>query len=402
MTTEQKLSFFYELINCNYELYHWEYDRDFSLCSTNWTNPLFSGGFLVYTGLEETIRRFLAGGSDTPVILEIDGNLLWICCFELRENGYHTHLIGPAFSGRDSLLLVRRRLDSYELSVKTRAAVLKNFERIPAIPINILNQYAVMLHYCLNGRRVTAGQIVCLSNIKNREQGIYRPSDKSHAGIWYAEQQLCKMLAEGNPLYKEALLHSGSLSAGIKAEVGDSLRSNKNNLLVLLTLCSRSCIRGGLAPSVAYDLNDYYAKRIEECNSMTALSDLSSEMLEHFVSQVQETKKQSGMSAPVQNACYYIKTHITGALSLKELAGRAGYAEYYFSRKFRDEVGCSVSEFILKEKIEQAKLLLADSRESIQSISSRLHFGGRSHFYSCFQKQTGMSPSDYRKLHGRL
>ena len=72
MTTEEKLSFFYELINCNYALFRWEYDQNFQMLFTDWTNLLFSSGFLVYTGLEKVIRRHLETGSRLPVILEID------------------------------------------------------------------------------------------------------------------------------------------------------------------------------------------------------------------------------------------------------------------------------------------------------------------------------------------
>lgn len=35
MTTEEKLSFFYELINCNYALFRWEYDQNFQMLFTD-------------------------------------------------------------------------------------------------------------------------------------------------------------------------------------------------------------------------------------------------------------------------------------------------------------------------------------------------------------------------------
>ncbi|MFR8170025.1 MAG: helix-turn-helix domain-containing protein [Marvinbryantia sp.] len=402
MTTEEKLSFFYELINCNYALFRWEYDQNFQMLFTDWTNLLFSSGFLVYTGLEKVIRRHLETGSRLPVILEIEGNLLWICGFEQKNDELHTHLIGPIFSGRDSLLIIRRRMDSYDLSVKTRAAILKNFDSIPSIPSNIINQYAVMLHYCLTGEKLSADKIIYHSNTAKPENNTWQSDGRSHAGIWYQEQRLLKMISEGNPMYREALTQSHALSYGIKAEVGNALRSHKNNALVLLTLCSRACIAGGLSPSISYDLNDFYAGRIEDSDSMSAISALCSEMLEDYVARVRETKKQSHISSPILNSCYYIKTHIASPLSMEELAKRVGYTEYYFSHKFKKETGMSVNDFILNEKVEQAKLLLSDTGESIQAISDRLHFSGRSHFYTCFQKFTGMSPSEYRKRNGKL
>lgn len=403
MTSSQKLSFFRELINCNYPLFYWEYDQNFNLIHTDYTGTLFSDGFLIYTGLSKIIHDYLESGKQLPVILEIPGNLLWICGFGQGSlPDCHIHLIGPIFNGRDSLMVVKRRLDSRNLSVKTRAAVMKNFENIPALPINVINQYATMLHYCLNQEKTDLADIEYLYTESSPQSESCPSGTHKHDGIWYAEQQLCKMISEGDPRYKEALSKSFSLSSGIKAELGDSLRAMKNNSLVLLTLCSRACINGGLLPSVAYDLNDYYAYKIEECTSMAALSTLCNDMLDDYVARVRESKQQTHISVPIQNSCNYIRTHLSSPLSIAELAGRAGYTEYYFSHKFKAEMGCSINDFILNEKIQQAKLLLSGTADSIQAISDHLSFGNRSYFSTCFQKLTGTSPSEYRKKNRKL
>lgn len=45
MNIDEKMSFFMDLINCNYELHYWKYDTEFRLLETNWHNDLFSGNF---------------------------------------------------------------------------------------------------------------------------------------------------------------------------------------------------------------------------------------------------------------------------------------------------------------------------------------------------------------------
>ena len=132
---------------------------------------------------------------------------------------------------------------------------------------------------------------------------------------------------------------------------------------------------------------------------MTDANKLCAEMLEDYVSRVQELKKNPSVSNLIRNACEYIKSHLSEEISIQELAKRTGYTEYYFSHKFKKELGCSVNEYILNVKIEQAKLLLAGTTDSIQSISDNLAFSNRSYFYTCFQKKTGVSPTEYRKLH---
>lgn len=400
MKTDEKLSFFMELINCNYDLHYWNYDADFHLLETDWTNDLFAGAFFDFIGFKDLVLNHLSTGNHHPLILEAESNLLWIAGIQSEGNTpCNIYLIGPIFSGRDTHLLLRKKLDSYELSVSLRASIQRTFENIPTIPLNILMQYTVMLHYCLNQERISTSNVLFLNSASSKQPEPVSLAGNSHTGIWMNEQLFCKMLADGDPRYKEALQKSSSLSHGIKADIGDALRSHKNNCLVLLTLCSRACISGGLSPEIGYDLNDYYAQKIEYCKSMTDTNKLCEEMLEDYVSRVQELKKNPSVSNLIRNSCEYIKSHITEDISIQELAKRAGYTEYYFSHKFKKEVGCSVNEYILNEKIEQAKLLLSGTTENIQSISDNLAFSNRSYFYTCFQKITGTSPTEYRKQH---
>lgn len=403
MLIPDKLSVFLELINCNYNLYLWEYDENLQFLHTNWTENIFSGNFLSYTGLSALVKEHISSGKKTPVILEADANLLWIAGF-YYDGSYlnKCYLIGPIYSGRDSHMLLRRHMDSYDLTVRLRSEIFKIFEQIPTIPSNIMSQYAVMLHYCLTNEKIETTVLTYQSTVPATKKSFPRAASLEHAGIWYSEQQLCQMLSDGDPRYKEALARSFSLSSGMNTTIKDTLRYYKNNALVLLTLCSRACIKGGLSPSISYDLNDYYATRLEECTSLTEVQKLSESMLADYVYRVQQTRKNTHISSQIQNACAYIKANIADSLSVGELAERCGYSEYYFSYKFKKEMGIKLNEYILNEKIEQAKLYLSGTNDSIQTISDNLSFGSRSYFYTCFRNQTGMSPSEYRSKTRKL
>jgi AraC-like DNA-binding protein len=166
---------------------------------------------------------------------------------------------------------------------------------------------------------------------------------------------------------------------------------------VLLTLCSRAAIEGGLSPATSYSLCDYYTQKTEDAESISELTILSTNMLEDFIQRVQLTKEQAEISKSVQSCCDYIRSNITEPLSIDFLAKRAGYTEYYFSRKFKQEMNMTISDYIKVEKIRHAKLLLCSTTKSIQEISDDLAFSSRSYFSDSFQKVAGISPSDYRK-----
>lgn len=402
MKRKEKIRFFLELLNCNYELHFWQYDKEYHLIETNWNNELFSGDFFSYVGLESLLKKRETEKKWNPVILEAGNNLLWLAGFERAEEEVQSvYYIGPIYSGRDSLLILRKKLEVYNLSVSLRTRLFRTFEGIPIIPFNTLRQEAVMMEYALNGKRISLDDIEVVNIFPGDETEPLFGSSEKHFGIWEAEQNLWRMIREGSPQYKEMLNASSSMSSGMKVDYGDTLRYHKNNSIVLLTICSRASMQGGLSPEIAYNLNDYYAQKIEECQSMADTSKLCSQMMEDYVGRVRESRKNPNISDLIRNCCEYIKGHLSEMISVKTLADRSGYAEYYFSHKFKKEMGISVKEYILQEKIEQAKVMLTSTNESIQKISDSLAFGNRSYFYTCFQKQEGMSPSEYRNTKGK-
>ena len=402
MKRKEKIRFFLELLNCNYELHFWQYDKEYHLIETNWNNELFSGDFFSYVGLESLLKKRETEKKWNPVILEAGNNLLWLAGFERAEEEVQSvYYIGPIYSGRDSLLILRKKLEAYNLSVSLQTRLFRTFEGIPIIPFNTLRQEAVMMEYALNGKRISLDDIEVVNIFPGDETEPLFGSSEKHFGIWEAEQNLWRMIREGSPQYKEMLNASSSMSSGMKVDYGDTLRYHKNNSIVLLTICSRASMQGGLSPEIAYNLNDYYAQKIEECQSMADTSKLCSQMMEDYVGRVRESRKNPNISDPIRNCCEYIKGHLSEMISVKTLADRSGYAEYYFSHKFKKEMGISVKEYILQEKIEQAKVMLTSTNESIQKISDSLAFGNRSYFYTCFQKQEGMSPSEYRNTKGK-
>lgn len=406
MNIKEKLDFFSNLIQCNHNLPLHSYKPELILARSGIPQDasLSDDDTLVLLSLQEPIKKHLQNKKREPLFIDDHLGLIWIVAFEYEENtllGIHT--LGPAYSGRNSYQNIKKELDKRDLSVSNRIKVFKLFDHIPIIPTNQLFQYAVMLHYCVTGRRITTNDLHFSENASGKPSSSeINLITEEHRGIWIAEQELMNMLREGNPNYLDALAHSGSLSDGPRFDVGDSLRRAKSTAIVLLTLCSRAAIEGGVNPSVAYTLNDYYMQMIEDCQNISETSTVCSTLMEDYVQRVQREKVKNDISGQIRSVCDYIAIHIKEKLSIPQLAKQAGYTEYYFSHKFKNEVGCSVADYIKREKIRQAKLLLAGTNMSIQEISDELSFGSRSYFSSSFQKETSMSPSEYREQNMKL
>ncbi|MBP3488710.1 MAG: AraC family transcriptional regulator [Roseburia sp.] len=403
MDINERLSFFTGLVRCNYNLFLWNYDKDFKLLSTNCPKELISGDMIAVLGFSELLSAHVGQGNRNPLVLDTEFGLLWIAAFEYRDVSLHgMHLIGPAFTGRNTQLLIRKKLDSYNISVRLRSLIFRQLEEVPIIPSSALLQHAVMLHYSVTGTYIDTGSVCFSSSGPQENADEIELISGEHRGVYLAEQNLLAMIREGNPDYRKALDKCISLSSGIRTDSTDNLREQKNNGLVLLTLCSRASIEGGLNSSIAYTLYDFYAGRLEECLTAADATNLVREMLADYVDRVRSSRENEEISVQIQGILDYIAIHIKENLSLSELAARLGYTEYYFSHKFKQETGLSVNAYIRQKKIETAKLLLSGSRMGIQQISDELSFSSRSYFYSCFEKETGMSPSAYRERNARI
>ena len=399
MDIRNKLDFLEQLIRCCYDISLRSYPPQLI------NEPAVPGqspdndSILILLNLQAHLHEHIRHKEKLPLFIADQLGLIWIAGFEYREDCLRQiHILGPAYSGKNSFQVIRRKLEEHNLSVAVRARMFRIFEHIPVIPTNQLFQYAVMLHYCITGQRIST------NDIRFAQEPGHSPSSQEinlitteHRGIWMAEQEFMKMLREGNPNYADAIARSHSMSNGPRFDTGDSLRSAKSTAIVLLTLCSRASIEGGVSPAVAYTLNDYYMQMIEDCQSIPEVTNTCNTMLADYVQRVRQSKSDSSLSLQIRNACDYISLHIREKLSMDVLAKEAGYTEYYFSHKFKQEMGVSVADYIRREKVRQAKLLLSGTKMNIQEISDELNFGSRSYFSSTFQKEAGMSPSEYRE-----
>lgn len=402
MTHEERMSSFLDLLCQTHRLYAWTYDADMQLLHTTYPEDEYQGYDNLFQ-IQVAPMITAAKANYTPHIIYSFFNLAWLIDFEVHDGKLQkVYVLGPTFTGENSYNELVKEMDRRHLSIKTRATVAKTLKALPIIASNILYTFVSELHYLLYGSTINVPELIHMQNSGTAEFPSPSPVSNRHHGIWAAEQRFLQLFKDGNPDFQKALLESSHLSSGVQHNSKDSLRAAKNNSFVLLTLISRASIDGGVSPDIAYDLCDFFAQRIEDAASLTENFDVTTELVQIYFKKVCESKQNDGVSSIVKNCCDYIGIHINEKLSISELAERAGYSEYYFSRKFKQEMGCTLTEYIMREKIERAKVLLSTTSMSIMDISIELSFNSRSYFSDTFQKNTGISPGEYRKQNVRL
>ena len=66
---------------------------------------------------------------------------------------------------------------------------------------------------------------------------------------------------------------------------------------------------------------------------------------------------------------------------------------------FHKESGQALTTYVLSERVELAKKLLASSTITIQSVTEQCGFSSTSYFHKQFKRVTGMTPQQYRAIH---
>jgi transcriptional regulator GlxA family with amidase domain len=89
--------------------------------------------------------------------------------------------------------------------------------------------------------------------------------------------------------------------------------------------------------------------------------------------------------------------HLDQCTSVDDLAHRAYMSRRQFTRQFRVEVGASPWQWLIRQRLVQARHLLEETDEQIEAISRRCGFPTALAFRTTFRQTVGSSPSEYRR-----
>lgn len=400
MDIEQNLALFQELLCCGNSIYTWRYDADGNLLSSNCPEEsLFGKAFSLLGCLKKALQ--LGKDGSQPQVVGTAMGLIWGVDFVYREDALERmYVIGPAFSYSISMQDMENGFRHYagqEISLAWKHRLISACRKIPIAQNILFLRYLLMLHYCLTGEKLEASDTFVQQSFAD---AIPAPARRNRQHVWQAERALLDMVRSGNLNYKEALNTSLLISAGIPVMGRDPLRQAKTSVIVFISIVCRAAIEGGLSPETAYSLGDSYIQSAENARTYDEVNAVPLLMYDDFIHRVHKIRQTPGLSAPVAQCRDYIEMHPEEKIRAKDLADLAGYTEYYLTHKFKEETGISVSDYVKKAKIDQAKILLRNTDLSIQELSDRFCFSSRNYFSRVFSEMTGCTPMEYRERGG--
>lgn len=109
---------------------------------------------------------------------------------------------------------------------------------------------------------------------------------------------------------------------------------------------------------------------------------------------------QPGSSHAFKSVVEYCTQHYQRELSLSVLERELHISKYYISHLFSDKLKMGFNDYINSIRISEACRQLRHSDRSVTEIASLVGFATLRTFNRAFQKQLGMTPSEYRKNKG--
>lgn len=125
---------------------------------------------------------------------------------------------------------------------------------------------------------------------------------------------------------------------------------------------------------------------------MTSLLSLSDDIFE------QAFKNVSSNMDFVARAQFHIEKNILKNITLDDIAAKSFVSPCYLSRAFKKTMGTGFSSYITNRKICMAKSLLQFSDLKVNTIALELSWQDANYFCRIFKKETGIAPSDYRRI----
>ena len=151
---------------------------------------------------------------------------------------------------------------------------------------------------------------------------------------------------------------------------------------------------------LADSINSLISISMDDGPGKDALADLTLKSLLVRVIQTQNLHSiESNVNAGGRliTVVQYIREHLTEKIGIEVLCRKACMSKSSFFRLFKETFGLSPVEYIIRQRIQMAKTLLADRTVNITAACYRSGFNNLNYFARLFKRVEGVTPKEFQK-----
>ena len=231
-----------------------------------------------------------------------------------------------------------------------------------------------------------------LEDRKRRQDPAARQGN-DYAAYLQRERSFLRYIRLGDKAMAEKNLHT--LLTQLFVKTTGELAIIKLRISELATMASRAAVEGGAEAETVMVLLDTFNEKINECQRMEEFFFHMKNLVMVFLNRSAplEDKRHNGL---VGEARSFILEHYSQSIKIDDVAAQLFISPSHLSRLFRQELNCTVNDYITRVRVEQAVELMKKPELSVAQVSQAVGFQSQSYFAKVFAKYIGVAPLVYR------
>ncbi|WP_075367349.1 PocR ligand-binding domain-containing protein [Desulfosporosinus metallidurans] len=226
---------------------------------------------------------------------------------------------------------------------------------------------------------------VAMRTIESRTNSI-NSLDKEH--------ELKTLVRNGEKRAAQQLLEK--LLVDILERNSENIDTVKTRVVELVVFISRAAVDGGADLSVILQQNALFFLELLKITHTDEICLWSRDMLETYMKQIDNNRDQKNQQA-IQYAAEYIKKNFRNKITTEDIARVVYLSPCYVSRIFKQGLGCTLTEYLTKVRVEEAKKMLKDPKYNVMKVAEESGFDDPAYFTRVFKKTEGITPSSFRQ-----
>jgi AraC-like DNA-binding protein/Fe-S-cluster containining protein len=327
-----------------------------------------------------------------------------LVCMDLKvveEDSSYYLSVGPFLTEHYSEQLVLKILHSQKLSLSRKGKYESLYSQFPYFSNRAKSVAEVVLYLirtCPEWKQIpviyeeTSDQEEQLKETRREREDLLEKTDVLLN--YETERRWRTAVEEGDFQMAKRVISQMSKGEFFYRTPDNPLRSQKNLLFTVNTICRIAAVDGGADVVSVHGLSDLFAIRIEQAKSGLETAILEEEMLRAYCQIVMETKTK-GHSAPVAKAIQYMYTCFDQPLTMEKIAGAIHFSPGYLSRTFKAEMHVTVGEYLNRLRVEKAAGILRTGDFPVTEVAIMTGFSSYAKFSVEFKKYMGKTAREY-------
>ena len=174
----------------------------------------------------------------------------------------------------------------------------------------------------------------------------------------------------------------------------EDLQIQKLYIASTITSFVELSIQQGLPPNIAESNKRIYYRLIADAKTNKELTQYYLDIVEELIQGIKKYNLQN-YSALIKRAIEAIHNNKYKTLCPSDISNILHVSRSHLSKKFTEEVGITLTDYITKVKMHEAVSLIESGLYKLDQVAELLGFASYSYFFRVFKKYYSVSPSEY-------